>query len=160
MALTYEKIATTTLSSATADVTFSSISGAYTDLVLAASATSDALAAVYIYYNTTTGTTNYSHIVLSGNGSAASNFRSSDQPSNLCSVVDTVISNFNINILNYSNTTTNKNMLSRGGGKSWAIRAFAGIWRSTAAITSITLNNGGGNFTSGSTFTLYGIKAA
>jgi hypothetical protein len=34
MASTYEPIATTTLGTATASVTFSSISGAYTDLVL------------------------------------------------------------------------------------------------------------------------------
>jgi hypothetical protein len=34
MTATYEKIATTTLGSTTATVTFSSISGAYTDLVL------------------------------------------------------------------------------------------------------------------------------
>ena len=33
MAKTYEPIATTTLSTATAEVTFSSISGSYTDLV-------------------------------------------------------------------------------------------------------------------------------
>jgi hypothetical protein len=34
MAITYEPIATTTLGTAAASVTFSSISGAYTDLVL------------------------------------------------------------------------------------------------------------------------------
>ena len=34
MASTYEKIATTTLGSATASYTFSSISGTYTDLIL------------------------------------------------------------------------------------------------------------------------------
>jgi hypothetical protein len=34
MTATYEKIATTTLGSAQADITFSSISGAYTDLVI------------------------------------------------------------------------------------------------------------------------------
>jgi hypothetical protein len=36
MAITYEPIATTTLGSAAADVTFTSISGTYTDLVLVA----------------------------------------------------------------------------------------------------------------------------
>jgi hypothetical protein len=34
------------------------------------------------------------------------------------------------------------------------------LWRNTAAITSIVLDADGANFSTGSTFTLYGIQAA
>jgi hypothetical protein len=37
---------------------------------------------------------------------------------------------------------------------------YAGLWRSTAAITSISITAGTTNIATNSTFTLYGIKAA
>jgi len=67
MPTTYEPIATTTLSTATASVTFSSISGTYTDLrlvIFALGATSDY---PYVEINSDTGT-NYSKTVLYENG--------------------------------------------------------------------------------------------
>jgi hypothetical protein len=72
MAITYEPIATTTLGSAAADVTFTSISGTYTDLVLVAvtqiGSSGDYLG---VQFNSDTGT-NYSRTRLSGNGTSAS----------------------------------------------------------------------------------------
>jgi hypothetical protein len=65
---------------------------------------------------------------------------------------------------NYSNTTTNKTVIARttnertSGGST---EACVGLYRSTAAITSIEVRNDGGvNFAIGSSVTLYGIKAA
>jgi hypothetical protein len=37
--------------------------------------------------------------------------------------------------------------------------AIVGLWRSTSAINAIEIWQGGDGFSSGSTFTLYGIKA-
>ena len=57
---TYTPIATTTLGSAASSVTFSSISGSYTDLILItnpSSATTDQ--SIYVQFNADTGT-NYS----------------------------------------------------------------------------------------------------
>lgn len=160
MPSTYQIIATTTLSSNAATVTLSSIPGTYTDLILVGDSTSDALGAVYVYFNGVTGTTNYSATILSGNGSTASSFRSTDTDQTLCSVVDTTRSSFVANIMNYSNTSVFKTLLTRGGVVTFAARAFLGLWRSTAAVTSISVFNGGGVFVTGSSFTLYGIKAA
>jgi hypothetical protein len=159
MSSTYNVIASTTLGSNASTVTFSAITGTYTDLVLIGNSTSNALGAVYLYFNGTTGTTNYSTTVVSGNGSSGSSFQGSDADMTLCSVVDTVRSSFNTSIMNYSNTNMFKTQLSRGGVTTFATRAFVGLWRSTSAITSISIYNGGGVFLSGSTFSIYGIKA-
>ena len=74
-----------------------------------------------------------------------------------------------MNISNYANTNVYKTTLSRASdgygtnGFTAEITATAGLWRSTAAINSITL--GGSGFPSnwaavGTMFTIYGIKAA
>jgi hypothetical protein len=70
--------------------------------------------------------------------------------------------NMVIQINNYSNSTTFKTPLIRTNtGPSWGtVFAIVGLWRNTAAITSITFTPDTGNFDTGSTFTLYGIKAA
>jgi hypothetical protein len=67
--------------------------------------------------------------------------------------------------MNYSNTLTYKPILHRNGAAATGTDAFAGLWRSTAAITQIDLyahyNLPTSNvFNVGSTFTLYGIAAA
>jgi hypothetical protein len=61
--------------------------------------------------------------------------------------------------MNYSNTTTYKTIIARGSGASNEVKAQVNLWRSTSAITSITVYAGGGNFNSGASFTLYGIKS-
>lgn len=160
MASTYEKIATTTLGSAASTITFSSISGSYTDLVLVSDNIGDGLNAIYVYFNSTTGTTNYSYTQLSGNGSTASSSRVSNTDSIPCGITDTTRNNFIVNIMNYSNTTTFKTVINRGNTPSFAVRAFVGLWRSTNAITSVSITSGGAVFQSTSMFTLYGIKAA
>lgn len=68
-----------------------------------------------------------------------------------------------INVENYSNTTTNKTVIARSNSSSSIAGtvAVAGLWRSTSAITSITVFcTNGSNIKAGSTFSLYGIKAA
>jgi hypothetical protein len=63
--------------------------------------------------------------------------------------------------MNYSNTTTYKTWLSRSGASDRATEALVGLWRSTSAITTIALSiDAGATYSTGSTFTLYGIAAA
>lgn len=166
MPTTYEPIATTTLSSAQSSVTFSSISGSFTDLVLVSTSTTSSANRDYnIRFNSDSGT-NYSFTVLAGSGSAASSARASNAANTGLYIVSgtsttvpgTVISH----IQNYSNTTTYKTMLQRGNESGGEVCAGVSLWRSTSAITSITIyaSMSSANFNSGSTFTLYGIKAA
>lgn len=161
---TYEPIATTTLGSSTASVTFSSISGSYTDLVLVLNygITVDYYAP-RIRFNSDTGS-NYSDTILSGNGSSASSERHSNGTSLTFSstgVVSNSLQNtFIMQVNNYSNSTTYKTAIARNSAPANEAAAGVGLWRSTSAITSITLLLGSGNYMSGSTFTLYGILSA
>jgi hypothetical protein len=164
MPTTYEPIATTTLSTTQADVTFSSISGNFTDLVLIANVRGTVNNYTRVQFNGDTNT-NYSLTELTGNGSAASSARSSNLSyayfqgaavNNSSSLSYVGIAH----IMNYSNTTTNKTVIARSNEAGSAVDAVVALWRSTASITSIKLYPNTGSFASGSTFTLYGIKSA
>lgn len=160
MAVTYEPIATTTISgSSTSTITFSSITGTYTDLVLIAAGNLGTAGSINFQFNSDT-TSNYSITLVYGDGTSALSTRTS--ATNLPSVYfGTGQSNGIVNIQNYANTTTYKTVLSRSNNADGFTSARVGLWRKTPeAITSITLTPQSGNFVAGSTFTLYGIKAA
>jgi hypothetical protein len=156
---TYEPIATTTLGSAQATVTFSSIPQGYTDLVLVTSFTSGNNEEM-LRFNGDSGS-NYSWTRLWGDGSTANSSRISNTTFIRNTGGDlTTRQNTIIYIQNYSNSTTNKTTLSRGTNPSVLTMAVVGLWRNTASITSMTYSASANNFATGSTFTLYGIAAA
>jgi hypothetical protein len=170
MASTYEPIATTTLGSNNANITFSSIPSTYTDLVLVMNyGSNSADTVVSLQFNSDTGS-NYSVTTLGGNGSSAFSGRNSNQTimrivNNIGATSGSIYNMSILNIMNYQNSTTYKTVIARSGTAasppSPGTEATVGLWRSTSAITSLVLNNfSGGNFITGSTFTLYGIKAA
>jgi hypothetical protein len=161
---TYTPIATTTLGSATNLVSFTSISGSYTDLVFVFTGTNATSSnGMRVRVNGDTGS-NYSFTQLYGNGSSAASARGSSETS--CSIFVEVGANQSTGIAhfqNYSNSTTYKTILSRGSAANTTADASVGLWRNTAAITSMEFRLTGGatsNFATGSTFTLYGILAA
>jgi hypothetical protein len=158
MTVTYEPIATQTLGSAQASVTFSSIPATYTDLVLVTNANtvSGAENYAYVYFNSDTGA-NYSRTLLTGNGSAASSARFS----NLIPITlqPTAKSNNILQVMNYANSTTFKTAIWRDNQTAAILSAGVGLWRNTAAITTIAVTGFTANIQTGSTFTLYGIKA-
>ena len=167
MPSTYEPIATQTLGSATNSVTFSSISGTYTDLVLVANygiTASGYGLRMRLGNGSVDSGSNYSDTTLCGTGSVAR----SSQNSSVTSIVTTdpglVSNSFSsimiINLNNYSNTTTYKTAMLRQNAADAEATAIVGLWRSTSAINTINLFVGSGNILAGSTFTLYGIKAA
>jgi hypothetical protein len=157
---TYEPIATQTLGSAASSVTFSSISGSYTDLILMFNGSGASGGGAFRVELNTDIATNYSSTYLAGDGTTASSGRFSNiayvRGGTLDSGNTTAIWQFQ----NYSNTTTNKTSLARYASLADSTQAWVGLWRSTAAINSIKVFVNAINFNSGSTFTLYGIKAA
>jgi hypothetical protein len=162
---TMTPIATNTLSTATASVTFSSIPQGYTDLVLVTNVKSiSGTKDLVVRVNGDTGT-NYSWTALMGDGTTVYNEKTTNYTNWYLEYAAYVGSTLNANtitsFMNYSNTTTFKSYLTRGNNASYGTSAVTGLWRSTSAISSIVVYfDQGGNMDVGSTFTLYGIKAA
>jgi hypothetical protein len=163
MPKTYEPIATQTLGSSAATVTFTGISSAYTDCILIVNATLTA-GTQYLYIRVGNGSidsgSNYSNTHIIGDGTSPATSRQSNQTELFLGYLDTTRSTHIVQLQNYSNTTTNKSLLCRSNNTSTWTGAWVGLWRNTAAINQIQANGLGANFAAGSTFTLYGIKAA
>jgi hypothetical protein len=166
MALTYEPISTQVLGSTAGTVTLTSIPQTYTDLILVVNAGDTPTATVMrAQFNNDTAN-NYSETKLRGDGTTLSSTRISTNSE--LNVGETAYMNttnsgnavYILHFMNYSNTTTNKVILYRASNASFGTEVCVGLYRSTSAITSIKLFPPGNSFTIGSTFTLYGIKAA
>lgn len=167
MPATYEPIATTTLGSATSTISFTSISGSYTDLVLVFAYKSNSTNQPTLRLTFNGSTTGYSGTQLTGNGSSAASYRNTSASFiSIARVVGTPTTSGGtatvvINFMNYSNTTTYKTVLARPSAAESGVEADVGLWQNTAAITQIDITTATSNdFASGSMVTLYGIKAA
>lgn len=173
MPKTYEPIKTEILSSTSSSVTLDSIPQTYTDLVLICS-TRASTNGLYddefgMRFNADTGA-NYSRIRILGDGSSVSSLRATGEdkmyggfhPKSTDSA--SVFSPTIYHILSYTNTNMFKTVYIKGNNErssAGQVIASATLWRSTSAITSLNLTLGsGGSFAIGSSFSLYGIKAA
>jgi hypothetical protein len=170
MPATYDSIASTTLGSDTATVTFSSISSSYTDLVLVVDTQiTNNDYTLSMRFNGDSSTL-YSYTTLDGIGTVPESSRRSGMS---IGVLQRIVSNSSrivgiVSIMNYSNTTTNKTYIARGNQAGRWLSGNVGLYRSTSAISSITISEAGdggsgafsGTLKAGSTFSLYGIRAA
>lgn len=164
--VTYEPIATTTLGSSTATISFSSISGSYTDLRLVfTGAVLFSNSDLRIRFNSDT-TTSYSQTNLIANGTTASSDRQTSQSSLILSnaLLTTTTTMMTLDIFSYAGST-NKTLLIKttpSGAGFGVRRSTAGTWRNTSAITSISLESitSVAEFDTGATVTLYGITKA
>jgi len=169
MANTYTLIASNTLSSSAASVTFSAIPNTYTDLVLRVSSRNNDTGTsegFLTQFNSDTST-NYSwRALLVGGGAPGSQGYSNQadienrQAGN--GATSNTFSSMEIYIPSYT-ASQNKPVSSYYVIEKNVTDAYigveAGLWRNTAAISSIKLfNNGSIVFASGSSFFLYGIK--
>lgn len=157
-------IATST-PSGVSTITFSSIPSTYDDLfVVTYGFSTTASSTLRMRVNSDTGT-NYSDTSLVGDGDSATSSRSTSAAHLFCSGLRTAtpaISNVHIN--NYANTSNYKTTIIRnsfdenGAGQT---RLHVGLWRSTSAVSSITIYDANSyNFGAGTVFALYGIKKA
>lgn len=165
MPATYEPIATTTLGSSAATISFSSISGTYTDLRLVVIGKATTGFSPEMTFNSDTGS-NYSQTILAGNRSSASTTRTTSlakiYPLYNAAFRDDFVSLFEVDIFSYAGSTYKTCLISgsvdrNGNGHT---ERMVGLWRSTSAITSIQLSLSPYSYATGTMATLYGITKA
>lgn len=168
--MSWTLIESVTLGSTQASVTLGSggtIPQTYKTLKVVISARSDSgTSFTGIRANLNGSTTSQSSRTLSGNGSAASSATYSTFFAGLVQQTAYTANTFTsseLTLPNYTSSTQNKVGSSESVTENNATEAqqwmFANLWSSTAAVTSVTIAiDGSGNFISGSTFTLYGLK--
>lgn len=157
---TYEAIASTTLTATATTIDFTSISSAYTDLVLVCYL-QDSGGAAYLRINGDSGS-NYSRTLFYGSGGSALSYKDSGTNINVGGQASPKFSANIFQFMNYSNTTTYKTILYRINEAANFIDIGLSLWRATpAAINQITLNATSSNSLQiGTQVSLYGIKAA
>ena len=166
MAATYEPIASVTLASAAPSVTFSSIPQGFQDIVVRCFALSARVTPVsgFVFRFNSDSATNYSTTRIGGSGSSAFSDRQTSTALPAVQVAGTTFGNFtpiSLQLMSYSSTNVYKTGLINSDVVQNLVTRGVLLWRSTAAVTSITLlEEAAGNFAVGSTFSLYGIQAA
>ena len=165
MPITYDNIATTTLGSAAASIDFTSIPATYTDLrlVFVNQGTGTAGNSRFLRFNSDSSSS-YSRTKLVGTGVEAYSGQQIEQTTLRFTEAGTSASPVwqlqTVDIFSYAGST-NKTCLmisNEDNNGSGNILTGVGLWRSTAAITSISLFLTTGTFAAGTIATLYGIK--
>jgi hypothetical protein len=166
----FESIATTTLGSSTSTVTFSSIPATYKHLQIRYMARTDRANnedIVLVRFNSDTGS-NYSRHFLYGDGASVGAGGAASQTYILtdgCTGASATSGIFGVglvDVVDYADTNKFKTLrgltaYDRNGGGLIVINS--GNWRSTSAITSITITSfNSANFVQYSHFALYGVK--
>jgi hypothetical protein len=170
MPATYEPIATVTVGTAgTSFIVMDNIPQTYTDLVLIINGSSASATQIGLRINNVSSLL-YSHTVIGGNGTSASSARSTRSEGGNTSIVLDYFNSLTTtggagiviaNVMNYTNTTTDKTVLMRANNAGTGLSASVGLFGSTNAVTRLdVVSRTANNISIGSTFTLYGIKAA
>jgi hypothetical protein len=155
---TYTPLATVTLGTATASVTFSSIPATYRDLILVMNGVGSLSTDDVLRFNSDSGA-NYNWVRMFGTGSTATSSASASQTYIRNTGNTSPVNSMIIQIMDYSATDKHKTVLSRGDNPAETVMAVASRWANTAAITSVSHSVASGTWTVGSTFNLYGIAS-
>jgi hypothetical protein len=161
--MSYKAIASQTLTSSAATVTFSSIPNTFRDLVLVADRVRAVSTGRAFFLRFNGSSSNYSYTYMSTNGpSGSAQITSGDDKFRLFPFSHTAIPgqepNYIIQIMDYAITSKHKSGVSRADSWDLAGNAYAFRWADNSAITSITLQMDSGDIATG-TFSLYGIEA-
>jgi hypothetical protein len=173
---TYTKIATITATGSVSDYSFTNIPQTFTDLVVVAQvrgAKAATTCSLLAYVGTGDNGTSLlqsnenSVTYITGDGSSATSTRTTSASgltlvsAPAASATSGVFGNYILNFLNYTNSTTFKTVLMRADLATTATRAFLGLATTTSPLKTVGIATyGDSNIASGSTLTLYGIKAA
>jgi len=167
----YAPIQTIKLASAAASVTFSGIDQTFTDLIIVANIKADSTTVVSpgLRFNGDSSS-NYSANWLYGTGSGVAANRAGSTSmiytgDYAAGVTSAYFQTFTSHIMNYSNATSYKTVLSRNvqlAAAAGETGATTGLWRNnSSAINSVTYTSSTGySFAAGSTFSLYGVGAS
>lgn len=174
MAKTYEPIATTTLSSAAANITFSSIPSTFTDLRVVVYWKLDVAYYPSIRLNGNSSAI-YSYMSIRGNGSVISTERDTNKTEGR-TVTGKQTSNINpalvtFDIFSYNNSLFKTILATNANNRNGTDAVGPGVisqdvilFKNTTPVTSITLMGDSvftpNNLAAGTTATLYGIKNA
>jgi hypothetical protein len=167
MPITYEIIASQTISSSVTTITFSSIPQTYTDLRAVLTNRPSATPQNPQWRLNNDSGTNYTRLVYWANGAGTygvSTSYSTDSVFNAYGTFTTNASLQTLDIFDYTATNHEKGMLFESTSLTTTptgntARGTA-TWFSTAAVTSLVLLTGSGNFNTGTVVALYGIKRA
>jgi hypothetical protein len=165
MPQTYEPITQQTISGTPSTITISSIPSTYTDLVLVCWGWGNTGGGSLTIRGNGDGSTLYNTTYLYSDGSTVTSGQTGDSANGtyMGRIVQssTEIGGGYIHIFDYANTTTFKTMIGTNFGSNPINWASVGMYRSTNAISSLTLKvESGSDFATGFTVALYGIKAA
>jgi len=158
-------IASTTLSTTAASITFSSIAADYTHLQIRALGMFTGTVGVgNISFNGDNASSNYSFHTLHGDGSTAGASGSASQNQGRFTAIGGTTPSYPtamvMDILDYANTNkykTVRHLFAWDGNGSGYVEFDSNNWRSTNAITSITFTPAN-TFNTYSSFSLYGVK--
>ena len=169
VASSYESIATATGTGSSGTISFTSIPGTYTHLQIRGIMRTDEPGATetncYITVNGVTGTS-YAYHFLRGNGATAVASGGASTgftfPGNATGAAATasVMGVLIADVLDYASTTKNKTLryftgFDRNGAGE--VYVSSGLYNATTAITSIEIKTSSNNWTTATTFALYGI---
>jgi len=163
MAATYELIASNTLTTTAASVTFSSIPNTYSDLVLMISARTSASqnrSGIALRFNGATTNVNMSGTWLEQEDNTVYSFRNDTVvQTNGNTTTSNVFGNAKIYFPNYTSSVSKSYasffVIENNSATGNQIAAVSGLFQNTSALNEIKLIS---DFVSGSSFFLYGLK--
>jgi len=159
----FESIATTTLSTSTATITFSSIPATYKHLQIRClvQASAGGNSALSLNYNSDTTAANYYRHAVLGDGSTVST--QAAQQFYIGSITDNAWAPNIIDILDYANTSKYKTarcLAGRENNSTGSVFFTSHLWMNTNAISTIVVSPATNNFVQYTQIALYGIKGA